>query len=85
VYNVVDPATVPIEVQQANAELALNAASEDLNPVRTQGIISKEVGPLKVVYDPNSPSGKQYSKIGMILLPLLDVGANGANVKLRRV
>lgn len=85
VYNVVDPATVPVEVQQANAELALNAASEDLNPVRTQGIISKEVGPLKVVYDPNSPSGKQYSKIGMILLPLLDTGANGVNVKLRRV
>lgn len=85
VYNVVDPATVPIEVQQANAELALNAASEDLNPTATQGILSKEVGPLKVVYDPNTPLGKQYSKIGQILRPLLDTGANGVNAKLRRV
>lgn len=85
VYNVVDPATVPIEVQQANAELALNAASEDLNPTVTQGVLSKEVGPIKVVYDPNTPLGKQYSKIGQILRPLLDTGANGVNAKLRRV
>ena len=84
VYNIVNPTTIPIEVQQANAELAFNAAAEDLNPVGTQGIVSKEVGPLKVVYDVNSPQGKRYSKISQILRPLLSSGANGVNVPLRR-
>ena len=85
VYNVVDPATVPIEVQQANAELAMNASTEDLYPAASQNVLSKEVGPIKVVYDANSPQGKKYPKISAMLQSLLDNGASSVNFKLRRV
>lgn len=83
VFNVIMPDTVPTIVQQANAELALSAASENLNPVVSQNVVSKQVGPLKIVYDSSSPQGKRYSSVGEILRPLLT--SVGASVRLRRV
>lgn len=85
VFNVIMPDTVPNLVVQANAEMALLAAAGPLNPDQTQNVISKQVGPLKIVYDSNSPQGKKYVAIDDILKPLLGSSANGVNFKLRRV
>lgn len=83
VLNVISNDVVPDLVLRANAELALLAAAGDLNPNTTQGILSKQVGPLKIVYDPNTPRGKQYVAVNDILRPLLEE-AGGMAVKLRR-
>jgi hypothetical protein len=84
VYNVLMPDMVPVTVQQANAELALIGAAGELNPNATQGVISKTVGPLKIVYDSNSPTGKKYTAVNDMLRPFLQSGS-GASMKLRRV
>lgn len=83
VDNVIYPDVVPTLVQQANAELAFSAASGNLNPDATQNIVSKQVGPLKIVYDSASPQGKKYSSVDDILRPLLQ--SSGSSIKLRRV
>lgn len=85
VYNIVYPDNVPFLVQNANCELALTAAAGPLNPDRTQNVISKQVGPLKVVYDLGSPQAKQYAAVQDMLRPLLTSVASGVNVSLRRV
>jgi hypothetical protein len=84
VFNVVMPDVVPIVIQQANCELAFAAASGNLNPDATQNIVSKQVGPLKIVYDSNSPQGKRYLSAANMLAPFLQSGSN-TMVKLRRV
>lgn len=85
-YSVVSSDVVPDLVVKANAEMALLAAAGPLNPDRTQGVLSKQVGPLKIVYDSNSPQGKKYVAIDDILRPLIGAtSGNGMNVKLRRV
>lgn len=83
VYNVIYPTVIPVIVQQANAELALTAAYGNLNPDNAQNIISKEVGPLKIVYDANSPQSKRYQAVGNLLQPLLSY-VSGGGVKLKR-
>jgi hypothetical protein len=84
VFNVLMPDTVPDLVQRANAEMALLAAAGPLNPNQSQNIISKQVGPLKVVYDPTSPQWTKYTAIDDILRPLIGANSNGMNIKLRR-
>ena len=85
VYTVVYPDNVPDIVQRANAELALLAAAGDLNPTRNQGILSKAVGPIKIVYDSASPLGKRYPAIEAMLEPFFGAVSSGLNAKLRRV
>lgn len=84
VFNVLMPDVVPDLVLKANVELAFLAASGDLNPNKTQGILSKQIGPIKVVYDIASPQGKQYTSVNDLLQPLLE-SVGGMNFKLRRV
>lgn len=83
-YAVVSSNTVPIEVKNANVELALIASTEVLNPNRTQSMISKQVGPIKVVYDSASPTGKRYSAVDAMLQVYLANSSGGMNHKLRR-
>lgn len=83
VFNVIMPNEVPVIVQQANAELAFSAAGENLNPVASQAVISKQVGPLKIVYDSNSPQGKRYLSVSNMLRPLLQ--SSSGLIKLQRV
>lgn len=82
--NVIYPDTVPDLVVRANAELALIASTETLNPNLTQATLSKQVGPIKVNYDQNSPQAKRYVFITDILRPLLG-SSSATNYKLRRV
>lgn len=84
VLNVINPDVIPDLVIIANAELALLAAAGDLNPPQNQNILSKQVGPLKIVYDSNSPQGTKYLAVDDILRPLFATGT-GVNYKLRRV
>lgn len=67
---------VPSVVRDACIELANYAASGDLNPPSTQNVVSKEVGPIKVVYDKDSPSGKRFTSVDALVAPFLAYGAN---------
>lgn len=85
VANVIMPDVVPILVQQANVELALIAVSGPLNPNAKQAVSSKQVGPIKISYEPGSKSGTQYTAVDDMLSPLLGTSSNGVNFKLRRM
>jgi hypothetical protein len=69
--NLVANNIVPVEVQRACAELALKASSADLLADRSQGVKSKTVGPIAIVYDERSNRSKQYVAIDRMLRPYL--------------
>ncbi len=83
VWNTVSSDIIPDLVQRANAELALLAAAGNLNPVKKQGVLSKSVGPIKIVYDTASPTSSQYVAIRDMLRPFLNT-ASSATMKLQR-
>lgn len=83
VYNIVDPATIPKIIVQANAELAVIASAGELNPNKSQNIVSKVIGPIKIVYDQASPQGKKFVAVEDMLAPFL-LSGNGASFSLRR-
>lgn len=85
VFNAIASDVVPDLVQKATAEMALLASAGPLNPDLTQNVVSKQVGPIKIVYDSSSPQAKRYSAVNDILMPLIGSSGNGVNVKLRRV
>lgn len=66
---------VPAEVAAACADLALKAASGDLNADLTQGIVTKKVGPIETQYDRYSPQQVRYPSIEMALSPFLKAGS----------
>ena len=74
---------VPPLVRNACVELAVLAAVEDLNPPAKQGVISKTIGPIKIVYDVGSPEGTRYSHVDQMLAIYLSATAGG--MKLSRV
>lgn len=75
----VDPNSIPAEVASACADLALKAASGDLNADLTQMVVEKGVGPLRKVFNRNSPERTRYPSIEMALAPFLT--STGANVQ----
>lgn len=72
---------IPQAVKNACAELALRAAAGELYSDQSQGVISKQVGPIKVEYDKSSPISVRYKSIDSILLPYLK-GLGGVNVRM---
>jgi hypothetical protein len=69
--------SVPIEVQRANAELALMANSGALAPNLERGVLAEQIGPLKVDYDSDSPQYTRYRVIDLMLsIYLLTTGAS---------
>lgn len=82
--NLVASDIVPDLVQKANAEYALLASVGDLNPVQTQAVISKTVGPIKIAYDPGSSVAPKYPAIDAMLKPLINGISGGFNLSLRR-
>lgn len=74
---------VPVEVKNACAELALKAATADLNPDLTQQVISQTVGPISTTYDNHSPQKKRYEAIHAMLRPFL-ANAGGLNAGVSR-
>lgn len=85
VHNVILPTVIPIQVQQANCELALLALSGPLNPNRKQQVLSKQVGPIKITYDNGSPQATLYTAVDDMLSPFMGAGSGGINHKLVRM
>lgn len=71
---------VPVEVKNACAELALKAATADLNPDLDQQVLSETVGPISTTYSASSPQQKRYRAIDMMLRVLIEGNANNLSV-----
>ncbi len=74
--------SVPADIANACADLALRALSDDLAEDLTRGIVREKVGPLETEFDRNSPEVTRYRAVDMLLAPYLTGG--GANVPLTR-
>lgn len=73
-----DSTTIPPQIKDTCAELALEALSVRLSPVKERGGLVKreKVDSIEVEYMKFAPSGKTFSFASMILKPLLKHGAN---------
>lgn len=74
----VSASSVPPEVANACADLALKAAAGDLNTDLSPRVIRKKVGPIETEYDRFSPQRVRYPSIEMTLTPFLK--GSSANV-----
>lgn len=72
----VSSTVVPIEVQQACAELAFKAASGDLSPDEGQLVKRKKIDAIEVEYAEGAQQTKRYVAIDRLLAPYL-VGGVG--------
>lgn len=63
--------TVPTEVANACADLAMKAAAGDLAPDLERGLIRKKIGPIEKEWDRNSPQATRYRNVDMALAPYL--------------
>ena len=79
----VDTDEIPVEVQNAEAELALKSAMATLLDDQTQAVVKERVGVIEVEYNPNSPATTRYKQIESMLRPYLN-GVAGCNVPLVR-
>lgn len=68
-FSYVSNNTVPVEVKNACAELALKAATATLLDDTTQQVIREKVGPLEVEYDKYSSQNTKYSFVEALLAP----------------
>jgi len=69
---------VPADIANACADLALKAASGDLAPDLSQGVIREKVGPIETEYNRGSPQYTRYRAIDMMLAPYLTGGSSRA-------
>lgn len=67
----VDPNSVPAEVANACADLALKAAAGDLNADLSARVIREKVGPIETEFDRFSPQRVRYPAIEGTLQPFL--------------
>jgi hypothetical protein len=74
--------TVPQQVIQATAEMALRAAAGELAPDLQRTVAEKTIGPIKTVYAAGAPEYVRYRAIDMLLKPLLASG--GMAIRLER-
>jgi hypothetical protein len=74
----VDPNTVPADVANACADLAMKAAAGDLNADLTPRVITKKVGPIETQYDRYSPQSVRYRALEMALSPYLKGSSSNA-------
>lgn len=81
--NYYDPDSVPEDVANACAELALKAVAGDLYADQKQTVIRKEIGPLKFEYDPYGPTTTLYSAVDAMLAPYF--AGSGNTMKAVRV
>lgn len=81
-YTLVDHESVPGDIANACADLALKSLSETLNADLERAVIRERVGPLETEYSPYSPQSKRYPAIDAMLVPYLVGG--GASVRLMR-
>ena len=88
VYVIIDENTpvptdsVPTDIANACADLALRALASDLNADLARGVVRKKIGPLETEYDPYSPQATRFRAIDMMLAPYLK--GSSANAQLVR-
>lgn len=75
--------SVPLQVQNACAELALKAAAGELAPDLERTVIREKLDTLDVEYDKNGPQYVRYRAIDNLLAIFLN-GMGGANTPLVR-
>lgn len=63
----VPPTSIPTILKNAQIELAFLASTNDLDPPRETRTVSKQVGPIKVVYDMDSPDVKKFTFVDNML------------------
>lgn len=80
----IDDNVVPEVVKRACAELALKAISGDLMPDLSQGVLSEQVGSIKVDYDKTSSQLPRYPAIEAMLAPYFDENSSGCMMKMER-
>ena len=76
ILNYYDPDSVPTDVKNACAELALKAATADLLADTTQQILSETIGPIKTDYDKFSPQNTRYAAVEALLKPYFSGSSN---------
>lgn len=72
--------SIPTEIKNACAELALRAAAGELAPDLERAVASETVGPISTTYVQGAPQYTQYRAIDMMLRPLLKNGGNGVSL-----
>jgi hypothetical protein len=72
--------SVPIQVQNACAELALRAAAGDLLADLKRGKLATNVGGIAVTYDRYDPQETRYKAIDSLLRPFLSVGSGAVRM-----
>ena len=70
--------TIPNEIKNACAELALKAASSDLLADQDIAVVREKIGPIETEYDKNAPQRKKYPSIDSMLAPYLSGSSNSA-------
>jgi hypothetical protein len=74
---------VPVDVQNACAEMAFRAAGGELYPDKSQGVVSEQVDVIKVEYDKNSQRQVIFEMVDR-MLGVYMTGMSGVNVRLVR-
>jgi len=79
--------TVPKNLKDATAELALLSLSGDLNVTtsRSNYVTKEKVGDLEIAYSSSAPSGREYNLVNTLLSSLYSSKIGGSTVKLVRV
>lgn len=76
--------TVPTEVKNACAELALRASIAALSEDQSTRVLQETIGPITVKYDQYAPQSAQYVQVEGILKPFLNISSGGGMMKLTR-
>ena len=63
--------TMPVEVKNAQIELALRALTVELAPDEQRGVLAESVTGVSVTYDPRSPQAVKFRAVDMMLRHLL--------------
>jgi hypothetical protein len=77
--------SVPVEVKNSCASLALRAATGELAPDIDRASTREKVGPIEVEYDKNAPLYVRFRAVDNLLAPFLKTVAGGASRMLVRV
>jgi hypothetical protein len=76
--------TVPEEIKNACAELALRASIAPLSEDTSVRVIQETIGPITVKYDPNSSTVATYTAVEEMLKPYMTVRKGSPMMKLSR-
>lgn len=76
-----DSTSVPAVIVTACIDLALKAATSDLNPDLTRTTIREKVGPIETEYAPNAPEATRYRSIDQALAPFFKGGGAVALIR----